>query len=92
MMKLKATKTIFSEKIEVNITCDDQIITAYLISHLNNKFGFTVQLSQEDSEKVQEKPSKKEQPHSRACGIVPHRHGAACHLSCPSCQGIPNGE
>jgi hypothetical protein len=25
--------------------------------------------------------------HSRACGIVPHGHGSACHRNCPTCGG-----
>jgi hypothetical protein len=25
--------------------------------------------------------------HSRACGIVPHGHGSACHKNCPTCGG-----
>lgn len=32
-------------------------------------------------------------PHSRACGIHPHPHGAACHRNCPTCgdlQGVRN--
>ena len=29
-------------------------------------------------------------PHSRACGIQPHDHGAACSSDCPTCgtQGL----
>jgi hypothetical protein len=26
-------------------------------------------------------------PHSRACGIVSHEHGADCHSNCPTCGG-----
>jgi uncharacterized protein (DUF2267 family) len=26
-------------------------------------------------------------PHSRACGIREHPHGAACHSNCPTCHG-----
>ena len=29
----------------------------------------------------------KDGPHSRACGIVAHRHGASCHPNCPTCGG-----
>ena len=25
-------------------------------------------------------------PHSRACGIVPHDHGPQCHPNCPTCS------
>jgi hypothetical protein len=25
--------------------------------------------------------------HARACGIVPHGHGSACHRLCPTCGG-----
>lgn len=28
-------------------------------------------------------------PHSRACGIGPHEHGAACSKDCPTCHGDP---
>lgn len=28
-----------------------------------------------------------ELPHSRACGILPHAHGNACHSNCRSCGG-----
>lgn len=26
-------------------------------------------------------------PHSRACGMALHPHGAACHSNCPTCHG-----
>ena len=26
-------------------------------------------------------------PHSRACGITKHEHGADCHTNCPTCHG-----
>lgn len=29
-----------------------------------------------------------ERPHSRACGIIRHQHGPACHPNCPTCHGI----
>ena len=34
-----------------------------------------------------EKPSGDQRPHSRACGIVSHQHGPACHTNCPTCHG-----
>lgn len=27
-----------------------------------------------------------EGPHSRACGVIPHLHGAQCHPNCPTCN------
>jgi hypothetical protein len=32
-----------------------------------------------------------ERPHSRACGWQVHKHGYACHVSCPTCAGLPDG-
>lgn len=31
-------------------------------------------------------------PHSRACGLVNHRHGSACSPDCPTCQGREIGD
>lgn len=31
--------------------------------------------------------SRDNSPHSRACGIQPHEHGAACSKDCPTCGG-----
>ena len=31
-------------------------------------------------------------PHSRACGITPHKHGRACSMDCPTCFGHPLDE
>lgn len=28
-------------------------------------------------------------PHSRACGVSKHEHGADCHPNCPTCKGRP---
>lgn len=28
-----------------------------------------------------------DRPHSRACGIARHPHGADCHHNCPTCAG-----
>ena len=28
-----------------------------------------------------------QRPHSRACGMISHPHGAACHPNCPTCHG-----
>jgi hypothetical protein len=28
-----------------------------------------------------------ERAHSRACGLIPHGHGHACHVNCPTCHG-----
>lgn len=28
-------------------------------------------------------------PHSRACGIVAHKHGRGCHPNCPTCGDLP---
>jgi len=27
-------------------------------------------------------------PHSRACGVIRHEHGSACHSNCPTCSGF----
>lgn len=31
--------------------------------------------------------TKVDGPHSRACGVVWHEHGQACHRNCPTCHG-----
>lgn len=30
--------------------------------------------------------TKRQRPHSRACGVTPHDHGAQCARDCPTCH------
>lgn len=32
---------------------------------------------------------KDRRPHCRACNILPHEHGPACHNNCQTCHGRP---
>lgn len=36
---------------------------------------------------LMDSPQKSEGAHSRACNYVFHKHGTACHKSCPTCHG-----
>jgi hypothetical protein len=55
----------------------------------NNRAAEAIWIGPEEvpNSSIRNPPPRDNRPHSRACGIWVHQHGAACHSNCPTCHG-----